>query len=509
MALATELCWAGMTQSAPHPERPEHYDVIVVGAGISGIDTAWRLQERRPGTRYLVLEAREQMGGTWDLFRYPGIRSDSDIATFAFPFRPWPGEHALASGEQIKAYVEDTAAQAGITEHIRFSTRVRAVRWCSRSQVWTVDADGPDGARTMTCAFLHLAAGYYDYSAGYQPDFPGRDDFAGRFVHPQHWPPDLDVHGLDVVVIGSGATAMTLVPALARTAAKVTMVQRSPSWVASMPGRDPWARRFGRWLPAAAASRATRVANIVMSQATYTLARRRPERFGRTLRSTLRRDLPDEDYLDEHFTPDYPPWDQRVCRIPDGDLTRAITEGRAAVVTGAIDTLTADGIRLRDGATVRADVVVSATGLSLLLLGGCSLVVDGEEVDVSSRVAYRGLMLERVPNLTFTVGYTNASWTLRADLVARYLCRLLALMDRRGYAVATPAAAPAGPRRPLIDLKSGYVMRALDQLPQLGARRPWTFVQNYLLEAPELLHGRVARGLSLTPRSSHPGAEPC
>ncbi|MGB7448784.1 MAG: NAD(P)/FAD-dependent oxidoreductase [Ornithinimicrobium sp.] len=488
-----------MTQTAPGDSSPEHYDVVIVGAGMSGVDTAWRLQERRPGTTYLILEARLEMGGTWDLFRYPGIRSDSDIATFAFPFQPWPGEHVLAGGEEIKAYVEGTAAQAGITHRIRFGTRVSKAQWSSEEQRWTVYADGPTGAQAMTCGFLHLAAGYYDYARGYQPAFAGQEDFDGLVVHPQAWPEDLDVAGRRVVVIGSGATAMTIVPALAHTAAQVTMLQRSPSWVASMPNRDPWAERFNRWLPPATAHRATRTANILLSQVRYTLARRRPETFGRMLRATLRRDLPDEDYLDAHFNPDYPPWDQRVCRVPNGDLTRAIAQGRAEMVTAAIDTFVPEGIRLDDGRVIDADVVVSATGLSLLLLGGISLSVDGEEVDASSRVAYRGLMLERVPNLTFTVGYVNASWTLRSDLVARYLCRLLKRMDRRGYAVAMPTAAPPGHRRPLIDLKAGYVERALDQLPQLGTRRPWTFAQNYLLEAPELLYGGLGRDLTFTP----------
>ncbi|MGB5951360.1 MAG: SDR family NAD(P)-dependent oxidoreductase [Ornithinimicrobium sp.] len=480
----------------------EHVDVLIVGAGISGVDVAWRLRERRPETSYLILESRAEVGGTWDLFRYPGIRSDSDIATFAFPFRPFEGEAVLASGPAIKAYVEETAAEAGITEQIRFNTSVHRVRWSSEQQRWRVHARGPDGDVTLTCSFLHLATGYYDYDAGYLPNYPGRQDFAGTFVHPQHWPEDLDVAGKRVVVIGSGATAMTLIPALAHDAEHVTMLQRSPTWVASMPNRDLIAERMNRWLPPVPAYHATRAANIAISQATYVLARRRPEKFAAMLRDTLRRDLPDEDYLDAHFTPDYQPWDQRVCRIPDGDLTRAIAEGRAGVVTATMGRLVEDGVQLSDGEVLPADIIVSATGLNLLMVGGIEIVVDGEVVDPATRLAYRGLMLEQVPNAMFTVGYVNSSWTLRSDLVARYLCRLLDLMDRRGYAVATPNAAPPGPRRPLLNLKAGYVMRRLDRLPQLGQRRPWTYVQNYLIEAPELLYGRRGREMTFTPRNA-------
>ncbi len=482
-----------------------HVDVIIVGAGISGIDVAWRLQERRPGTSYVILEARSEVGGTWDLFRYPGIRSDSDIATFAFPFRPWRGEKVLADGAQIKEYVESTAAQVGITEQIRFDTRVTRASWSSADQRWTLTADGPHGRHTLTCSFLHLAAGYYDYDSGYQPDFLGRDDFEGSFVHPQHWPSDLDVSGQRVVVIGSGATAMTLIPALAETAEHVTMLQRTPSWVASMPNRDRVDEKLRASLPDSVAYRLTRTKNIALSQGTYALARRRPVAFAAMLRASLKRDIDDDAYLDAHFTPDYQPWDQRVCRIPNGDLTKAIASGRASVVTEHMQTLVPEGVRLATGEVLPADVIVSATGLQLQMLGGIIVEVDGEVVDPAERVAYRGLMLERVPNLMFTVGYVNSSWTLRADLVARYLCRLLDLMDREGYAVAAPAKAPAGERRPLLDLKAGYVMRALDKLPTLGPRRPWTYAQNYLVEAPELLHGSLRTDMVFTPSTDQGG----
>ncbi|MGB3829778.1 MAG: SDR family NAD(P)-dependent oxidoreductase [Ornithinimicrobium sp.] len=489
----------------PRPRAPREaspgnvdVDVVVVGAGISGIDVAWRLQEQRPHTSYVILEGRSQVGGTWDLFRYPGIRSDSDIATFAFPFRPWTGETVLAEGPQIKKYVEATADEAGITAHIRFDTTVTSASWSSSQQRWTLTAHSPLGPQTLTCSFLHLAAGYYDYDAGHQPHFPGRDDFSGPFVHPQHWPEGLDVTGQRVVVIGSGATAMTLVPALARTATHVTMLQRTPSWVASMPNRDRLDEKLRRRLPASLAYRLTRTKNIALGQGTYALARRRPTTFAAMLRASLKRDIPDDAYLDAHFTPDYQPWDQRVCRIPNGDLTKAIASGRASVVTAQMESLVPDGVRLADGEVLSADVIVSATGLRLQMLGGITVTVDGEVVDPATRVAYRGLMLERVPNLMFTVGYVNSSWTLRADLVARYLCRLLDLMDRRGYAVAAPSQAPEGERRPLLDLKAGYVMRSLDKLPTLGPRRPWTYAQNYLAEAPELLHGSLRTDMVFT-----------
>ncbi len=473
-------------------------DVLIVGAGISGIDVAWRLNERRPQTTYLILEARSEIGGTWDLFRYPGIRSDSDIATFAFPFAPWSGDSVLAGGAQIKEYVESTASRAGVTERIRFDTLVLDASWSSTEQRWTVTTEGPTGRHTLTCSFLHLAAGYYDYASGYQPDFPGRKDFAAPFVHPQHWPDNLDVTGKRIVVIGSGATATTLIPALAKTAEHVTMLQRTPSWVASMPNRDRLDEKLRRRLPESLAFRATRTKNILFNQGTYALARRQPARFAAGLRSTLKRDLPDDDYLDAHFTPDYQPWDQRVCRIPDGDLTKAIATGRASVVTARMESLVAGGIKLEGGDVLPADVIVSATGLRLQMMGGIRLDVDGEVVDPATRVAYRGLMLERVPNLMFTVGYVNSSWTLRGDLVARYLCRLLDLMDRKGYAVAAPTEAPPGERRPLLDLKAGYVLRALDRLPTLGPRRPWTYAQNYLVEAPELLHGSLTIDMHFT-----------
>ena len=470
----------------------EHFDVLIIGAGLSGIGAAWRLQQERPGTTYAVLEARAAIGGTWDLFRYPGVRSDSDMFTLSYPFRPWRGDRSLASGESIRTYIQDTADEGGITPHIRFSARVVAAD--RTTDHWTVQLAGGE---TLTCDFLYACAGYYDYERGHQPDFAGLEDYTGRFVHPQSWPEDLDHTGKRVVVIGSGATAVTLVPAMAGTAAHVTMLQRSPSYLTVLPGRDALADLLRRGLPARTAHRVTRGKNILLSQAFYQLARRRPERVKAILRRFAVQHLGDPAYVDEHFTPTYQPWDQRLCVIPDGDLFRAIRAGTASVVTDHIDRFVPEGIRLRSGRTLEADVVVSATGLSLLPIGGVTLTVDGEPVDPAQRVAYRGVMLSGVPNFAYCIGYTNASWTLRADLSHRYVCRLLGYLDRHGYASATPREVP-GHRRPLLDLSSGYVQRALDRFPQQGDQDPWTVRQNYLLDVLTTPRADVRRDMTFT-----------
>ncbi|MGW4947136.1 flavin-containing monooxygenase [Actinoplanes sp. NPDC004185] len=478
----------------------EHFDVLIIGAGLSGIGAAWRLHQQRPGTSYAILEARDAIGGTWDLFRYPGVRSDSDMFTLSYPFRPWQGDRSLASGESIRDYIQDTADEGGITPHIRFSARVVAADWSAGR--WTVRLAGGE---TLTCRFLYACAGYYDYARGHQPDFPGLDDFTGRFVHPQSWPADLDHAGQRVVVIGSGATAVTLVPAMAETAAHVTMLQRSPSYLTVLPGRDVVADLLRRRLPARVAHKVARAKNIVLSQAFYQLARRRPERVKAILRRFAVRHLADPAYVDEHFTPAYQPWDQRLCVIPDGDLFAAIKNGTASMVTDHIERFVPEGIRLRSGRTLEADIVVSATGLSLLPIGGVTLTVDGREVEPGKSVAYRGVMLSGVPNFAYCIGYTNASWTLRADLSHRYVCRLLAFLDRSGYVSATPKEGP-GNRRPLLDLTSGYVQRALDRFPQQGDKDPWTVRQNYLLDVLTTPRADVRRDMTFT-RSTAPVLE--
>jgi cation diffusion facilitator CzcD-associated flavoprotein CzcO len=456
----------------------EHVDVLIIGAGLSGIGAAWRLGQLRPGTSYLILEGRDAIGGTWDLFRYPGVRSDSDMFTLSYPFRPWRGTQSMASGESIRRYIQETADEGGITPRIRFRTKVLRASWSSERARWTVETTAGD----YSCRFLYACAGYYDYDHGYQPDFPGVDDYAGRLVHPQFWPADLDHTGKRVVVIGSGATAVTLVPAMAETAAHVTMLQRSPTYMTVLPARDVVADVLRRRLPARVAHKLARAKNIAVTQGFYQLARRRPERVKKLLRHFAVKGLGDEAYVDAHFTPTYQPWDQRLCVIPEGDLFTAIRDGRASVATGHIDRFVPEGIRLTTGEVLAADVVVSATGLLLLPVGGIEVVVDGEPVDAGRRMAYRGLMLSGVPNLAYCIGYTNASWTLRADLSSRYVCRLLAFMDRNDYAVATPVEPPDGNRRPLLDLTSGYVRRALDRFPQQGDRDPWTVRQNYVLD---------------------------
>ena len=474
----------------------EHFDVLIIGAGLSGIGAAWRLQQERPGTTYAILEARDAIGGTWDLFRYPGVRSDSDMFTLSYPFRPWQGDRSLASGESIRRYIRDTADEGGITPHIRFSARVVAADWSAGR--WTVRLAGGE---SLTCHFLYACAGYYDYARGHQPDFPGLADFTGRFVHPQSWPADLDYAGRRVVVIGSGATAVTLVPAMAGTAAHVTMLQRSPSYLTVLPGRDVVADLLRRRLPARVAHKLARTKNILLTQSFYQLARRRPERVKAILRRFAVRHLADPAYVDAHFTPAYQPWDQRLCVVPDGDLFTAIRAGTASVVTDHIDRFVPGGIRLRSGRTLPADVVVSATGLSLLPIGGVTLTVDGRRIDPGSSVAYRGVMLGGVPNFAYCIGYTNASWTLRADLSHRYVCRLLAFLDRHGYATATPRETP-GNRRPLLDLTSGYVQRALDRFPQQGDRDPWTVRQNYLLDVFTTPRADLTRDMTFTRRTA-------
>jgi monooxygenase len=468
------------------------FDVLIVGAGLSGIGAAWRLRQRRPADTYAILEARDAIGGTWDLFRYPGVRSDSDMFTLSYPFRPWRGRAALAGGDKIRQYIEETADGAGITRHIRFGATVVSADWSTPDARWTVRTG--DGT-VYTCRFLYGCAGYYSYAEGYRPDFPGLGDFGGTLVHPQFWPADLDYRGKRVVVIGSGATAVTLVPAMAGEAAHVTMLQRSPSYVAPLPGRDALADLARRVLPPAAANRVARAKNIVLTQAFYQLARRRPRLVRRALRGIAIRYLHDPGYVDEHFKPAYDPWDQRLCVIPEGDLYRSLASGRASVVTDQIDTFVPEGIRLRSGAVLPADVVVTATGLSLLPIGGINLTVDGEPVEVGEKTAYRGLMLSGVPNFAYCIGYVNASWTLRADLSHRYLIRLLDHMARHRYTSATPTGR-SGTGRPLLELSSGYVQRALDRFPRQGDHDPWLVRQNYLRDVLTTPRADVTRDMT-------------
>ncbi|MFB9876544.1 flavin-containing monooxygenase [Planobispora siamensis] len=472
---------------------PRHVDVLIVGAGLSGVGAAWHL--RRHGWTYAVLEARDRLGGTWDLFRYPGVRSDSDMFTLSYPFHPWRGAKSLADGDSIRRYIEDTAHAHGIDRHIRYGVKVVAAAWSWEGPRWVVRTQQGGRSQTWTCSFLYVCAGYYDYAQGHQPDFAGLDHFGGRFVHPQFWPQDLDLAGKRVVVIGSGATAVTLVPALAETAAHVTMLQRSPTYLASQPAVDRTADALRRLLPARLAHALIRGKNVLSSQLTYWLSRRFPEQTKRYLRKDLLRLLPDPAYLDQHFTPRYQPWDQRLCVVPDGDLLRQVAAGRASVVTDEITRFTEHGIELESGKFLEAEVVVSATGLSLVPLGGIAVSVDGRAVDPAQTTAYRGLMLSGVPNLAFCVGYTNASWTLRADLSSRYVVRLLDHMRRRGLSTAMPAPPPRRAGRPLLGLTSTYIQRAAHLFPRQGERDPWAVTQNYLLDRAKFAFLDIRKGM--------------
>src|SRR4051794_28310268 len=454
-ALIASLAPTAATKRDDMP--PEHLDVLIVGAGLSGIGAACHLQRECPTKTYAILEARDAIGGTWDLFRYPGVRSDSDMFTLGYRFRPWTQARAIADGASIRSYIRETAREHGVDAKVRYGQRVVAASWSSDDARWEVEAVRADTAETvaLTCSFLFVCSGYYRYDEGYTPAFTGIEDFEGRVVHPQQWPDDLDYTGKRVVVIGSGATAVTLVPSVAQTAAHVTMLQRSPSYGLSLPARDPVARLVRRLLPASAAYSVVRWKNVLTSMLLFQLSRRRPAFVKRLIRQGVERQLPAGFDVDTHFTPSYSPWDQRVCFVPDGDLFRAVRSASASIVTGAIDRFTPRGIRLASGQELDADVVVTATGLNLLAIGGMSLSVDGAPVELSKTLAYKGMMLSGVPNFALALGYTNASWTLKCDLVSEYVCRLLNHMDAHGYQRVTPVA-PEGSLQtePLIDLKS-------------------------------------------------------
>jgi cation diffusion facilitator CzcD-associated flavoprotein CzcO len=471
--------------------------VLIVGAGLSGIGAAWHLKHHCPGKSLLILEGRAAIGGTWDLFRYPGIRSDSDMHTLGYRFRPWTEPKAIADGATILDYIRDTAREGGIEPHIRFRHQVRGASWSSAEARWTVEVERGDTGGTVrfTANWLHLCSGYYDYEEAHAPDFAGASAFAGTIVHPQFWPDALDVSGKRVVVIGSGATAVTLVPALARRAAHVTMLQRSPSYIVSLPSADRIANGLRRLLPARLAYRLIRAKNVGLQMLFFQLARRRPGKTRERMLELIRRELgPDHDVA-THFSPRYDPWDQRLCLVPDSDLFKAIRERRATVVTDEIECFTATGLKLRSGAELPADIVVTATGLKIKLLGDVRFEVDGAPTDFARTLSYKGLMFSDVPNLSYAFGYTNASWTLKADLGSAYLCRLLRHMDRRGARVAVPRRDPNVAERPFIDFNSGYIQRAADKLPKQGATRPWRLHQNYALDLLSLRHGRVDDGV--------------
>jgi monooxygenase len=461
----------------------EHLDVLIVGAGLSGVGAAHHLQSKCAWAEFAIFEARDAIGGTWDLFRYPGIRSDSDMYTLGYSFRPWAGEKSIADGDSILDYIRDTASEHGIDRRIRFRHRVVRADWSTDEARWRVTAERVDTGESvqLTCSFLFSCSGYYRYDRGHLPDFDGMDRFGGTLVHPQAWPEDLDHSGKRVVVIGSGATAITLVPAMARTASHVTMLQRSPTYVVSLPARDPVAGLLTRLLPQRFSAPAIRWFKALTTQASYFLSRRRPHLVRRLLRKGLERQLPSEFDIDRHFTPRYDPWDQRLCVVPDGDLFEALRNGTASVVTDTIDTFTENGLRLESGAELPADIIVTATGLELLFIGGIEMSVDGEALDLPNRLTYKGMMLEGVPNFAMAMGYTNASWTLKCDLTCDYVCRLLNRMRERGQRQCTPVNSDAAvTTAPLLGLSSGYIQRSAAEFPKQGTRFPWQVHQSYL-----------------------------
>ncbi|MEU2123621.1 flavin-containing monooxygenase [Nocardia niwae] len=472
----------------------EHLDVLIVGAGLSGIGAAHHLRTAFPQRTYAILEARDTLGGTWDLFRYPGVRSDSDMHTLGYRFRPWTQAQAIADGPAILRYIRQTAADAGIDRFIRYGHRVIEASWSSAESRWSVLAEHDGGTREFTCDFLLVCSGYYHYDRGYTPQFPGIGDFRGQLVHPQHWPENLDYAGKRVVVIGSGATAVTLVPALTDTAAHVTMLQRSPTYVLPVPARDALADRLRGLLGPKRAYTVVRWKNVLLSTLIYQMSRRRPQQMRKFIRNLTIKQLPPGYDVDTHFKPVYQPWDQRLCLVPDGDLFHAIRDGRASVVTDRIERFTATGLHLASGRDLEADVVVSATGLRLLALGGIRLTVDGQRIALPQTMAYKGMMLSGVPNFAFTIGYTNASWTLKADLVSEFVCRLLRHMDAGGYRQTTPRPDSAVTPAPLLDFQAGYVLRDIDRFPKAGSRPPWRLGMSYAHDVLTLRYGRIDDG---------------
>jgi monooxygenase len=483
----------------------EHVDVVIVGAGLSGIGGACHLKMRCPQKSFVILEGRAAMGGTWDLFRYPGVRSDSDMYTLGYRFKPWRGNKAMADGPSILNYIRETATEYDIDKAIRYGHRVRRVSWSSQEARWTIEAEtDPNGSSVqLTCNFLYLCTGYYDYANGYMPDWPGVDRFRGTIVHPQKWPDDLEYANKRIVVIGSGATAVTLVPALAERATHVTMLQRSPSYIVSRPAEDKIANVLRRCLPARPAYSVARWKNVLNATFFYNLARNRPNLFKWMVAKGVRKQLASA-YDARHFTPPYNPWDQRLCFVPDADLFNAMRDGRVSIRTDEIETFTEQGLRLKSGEHLDADIIVTATGLVLKLFSGMQLVVDGAPVDLPKMLVYKGMMFSDVPNLAFAIGYTNASWTLKCDLAAEYVCRLLNHMDQNGYATCTPRANDADVgEQPVIDFNSGYVLRALHTLPRQGLKTPWRLHQNYVKDLSLMRYGRVEDGAMEFGHRSH------
>ncbi|MFZ5756173.1 MAG: flavin-containing monooxygenase [Pseudomonadota bacterium] len=476
----------------------EHVDVLIVGAGLSGIGAARHLKHQCPDKSYVILENRQAIGGTWDLFRYPGIRSDSDMYTLGYNFKPWTDPKIIADGHTIRSYVQETAREYGIDKHIRFGHKVLSASWSSIDARWTVEAEQQATGKKVkfTCNFLLGCTGYYNYDGGYTPHFEGRERFKGTIIHPQKWPENFDYSGKRVLIIGSGATAVTLLPAMTDKAAHVTMLQRSPTYVASIPEKDVISNTLRKFLPDMLVYRMGRTRNIGLQMAVFRLSKSRPKAIRRLLLGMVRRQLAGSDVDMKHFTPSYNPWDERLCAVPDGDLFRVLRKGKASVVTDHIDTFTEKGIKLKSGTELEADIIITATGLDLQMLGGMQLNVDGKPFDLSQSMNYKGVMFQNLPNLAMMFGYTNASWTLKSDLSSEYVCRLLKHMDKTGNRQCTPRNHdPEVVPVPFVDMQSGYLQRAAGRMPKQGNKAPWKLYQNYALDLPLLRYSKVDDGI--------------
>jgi len=473
------------------------FDVLIVGAGLSGIGAAYHLTKNCPRRSFVILEARERIGGTWDLFRYPGVRSDSDMYTLGYSFKPWTGEKSIADGHSIREYIEETARENGILPKIRFGRQVVSASFSTEEARWTIKVLNKETGEeeTYRAQFLHSCAGYYDYDEGYTPEYPGRENFKGTFIHPQFWDESLEYDGKRIVIIGSGATAITLLPSLAERAAHTVMLQRSPTYLVTLPERDPLRKTLTKYMSEDAAASIIRLKNIAGSMALYNYTRRFPEAAKRFLIGQIRKRVGDVVDVDEHFTPRYNPWDERLCVVPDSDLFRSIREGKASVVTDEIERFVEDGIELKSGNKLEADIIISATGLKLKFLGGIQVEIDGETINPADTMTYKGMMCSDVPNLSFVVGYTNASWTLKADLANEYLCRVLNHMEEHGYAIYCPRRDdPRLKEEPLLDLQSGYVKRAAHLMPKQGSFAPFKLHQNYALDFINFRRSRIDDG---------------
>ena len=474
-----------------------HYDVLIVGAGLSGIDAAVHISQAFPDKDYAVLEQRGELGGTWSLFKYPGIRSDSDMYTLGFGFRPWDGEHAIAEGDDILRYLKDTAHEYGVDKHIRYHSRATKFDWSSVDRFWTVTVENAatGESETLTCDFLFSTSGYYNYEAGYTPDWPGFEEYEGQVVHPQHWPEDLDHAGKKVVVIGSGATAVTLIPSMADRAGHVTMLQRTPTYIISQPKIDPVAQTIKRLAPKKQVARLIHARYAAITIGFYEFCRRNPRVAKAILKRWAKLHLPKDFDYDKHLTPPYDPWDQRLCVVPNADLFRAIHSHKVDIVTDRIERFTSDGILLASGEELTADIVITATGLDVVAMGGADFVVDGEKVDLSDTFTYKALMLSGIPNFAFIIGYSNASWTLKADLVCEYVVRLLKYMDEHDHKVVVPRIQDGLDPEPVFDLTSGYLQRAAGKLPVAGDKDPWRLKHNWYFDKRFLRSSKIADGV--------------